>query len=51
MDRNAAVMFAQMPPSGICLPSLPVKVVMNDMEGTKTVLSVQKGEDINLLKN
>lgn len=49
MDRKAAVMFAQMSPSRTCLQSLPVKAVMNDMEGTKTVLSIQQGEDVNLL--
>lgn len=47
MDRKAAVMFAQMSPSRTCLQSLPVKAVMNDMEGTKTVLSIQQGEDVN----
>lgn len=49
MDRKAAVMFAQMSPSGTCLQSLPVRDVMNDMEGTKTVLSIQQAEDVNLL--
>lgn len=35
MDRNAAVMFAQMSPSGTCLLSLPVKVMMNDTKKNK----------------
>jgi len=42
-------MFAHMSPSGTCLWFLPVKVVMNDMEGTKTVLLIQQGDDANLL--
>lgn len=49
MDRKAAVIFAQMSPSGTCLQSLPVEAVMNDTEGTKTVLSIQQGKDANLL--
>lgn len=50
MDRKAAVMSAQMSPSGTCLQSFPVKAVMNDMEGTKTVLSIQQGEDVTYFK-
>lgn len=49
MDKNAAVMFAQMSPRGTWFWFLPVKVVMTDMEGTQTMFQIQQREDVNLL--